>query len=128
MKPKLTLCVLAVALIALSFGAQAGPAARPFGEPLSSKEQAQAVPKGEKVAMACAKCKTVQVAEVDKKKSFLAWFEPNTKHVCPGCGGTWQYVNIAKGIRGGYTHTCSKCGDKSVYCCATKVGKRTPGM
>jgi len=82
---------------------------------------------GTKIAMSCAKCKTVQVAEVDKKKSFLAWFEPKTKHVCPGCGGTWQYVNIAKGIRGGYTHTCSKCGDKSVYCCATKVGERTPG-
>jgi hypothetical protein len=129
MKLKLIISVFGVALIASYSHAQTEPAARPFRQSLTSAEQAQAVPKGEKVAMACAKCKTVQVADVDKNKTFLGWFESNTKHLCPGCGGHWGYVVYGKSSRhGDYVHTCSKCGDKSVYCCATKAGKKTPGM
>jgi len=109
--------------------AQTGLQALPFTEPIRSVQQAQAVPKGAKVAMVCTKCKTVQVTDVDRQKSFLSWFEPKTKHVCSGCGGTWGYVVYGKGSRhGDYIHTCSKCGDKSVFCCATKGSKRTPGM
>jgi hypothetical protein len=108
---------------------QRGQPARSFNEPITSAEQAAAVPKGENVAMACSKCKTVQVAEVDREKSFLSWFKPKTKHVCPGCGGHWGYVVYGKGSRhGNYVHTCSKCGDKSVFCCATQPGRKTKGM
>ena len=129
MKLKLLLPIFAVALTASYAHAQTRLVMPPFTEPLRSVEQAKDVPKGEKIAMACAKCKTVQVAEVDKNKSFLGWFEPKTKHLCPGCGGHWGYVVYGKSSRhGDYVHTCSKCGDKSVYCCATKVGKKTPGM
>lgn len=129
MNVKLILSALAGALIALSLNAQTEPASRPFAQPLTSAQQAQAVPKGEKIAMACSKCKTIQVAQVDKERTFLSWFEPKTKHVCPGCGGHWGYVVYGKGSRhGDYVHTCSKCGDKSVYCCATKIGRRTPDM
>jgi hypothetical protein len=96
--------------------------------PIASREMATGLRPGAKIAMACTKCKTVQLRDVDKKGAFLAWFTPKTRHVCPGCGGTWQYVNVAKGTRGGYTHTCSKCGDKSIFCCATRLGKKTPGM
>ncbi len=131
MKPhtKVTLCVLGPAMFAAVASAQTAPRALPFTEPIRSAQQAQAVPKGAKVAMACSKCKTVQVADVDRQKGFLSWFEPKTKHVCPGCGGYWGYVVYGKGSRhGDYVHTCSKCGDKSVFCCATKGSKRTPGM
>ena len=126
---KITICGLAAAVfLTPALNAQAEPPARPFTEPITSAEQAKAVPKGEKVAMACSKCKTVQVPDVDRQKSFLSWFEPGTKHVCPGCGGTWGIVGSGKHFQGHYVHTCSKCGDKSMFCCATKPGKKTPGM
>ncbi len=129
-KNRLLVCMFVTALSLPAFPAQGGPWSKhwDFGVPITSREQAQGLKPGTKLAMSCVKCKTVQVMDVDKKGEFLAWFNPKTKHVCPGCGGTWQYVNAAKGTRGGYTHTCSKCGDKSMYCCATKPGKKTPGM
>jgi len=109
--------------------AQTAPRALPFTEPIRSAQQAQAVPKGAKVAMARSKCKTVQVADVDRQKGFLSWFEPKTKHVCPGCGGYWGYVVYGKGSRhGDYRHTCSKCGDTSMFCCSTQPGKKREGM
>ena len=123
----LSVCALAAALL-LPFEAHAKPPLYNYEFPIASREQATGLPPGAKIAMACTKCKTVQVREVDKKGGFLDWFTPGTKHICPGCGGTWQYVNAAKGTRGGYTHTCSKCGDNSMFCCATKAGKKTPGM
>ena len=125
---KLLVCAFATALGFLPFQAHAGIWSKwDFSVPVTSRQQAEALKPGTKLAMSCAKCKTVQVTDVDKKGEFLAWFTPKTKHVCPGCGGTWQYVNAAKGTRGGYTHTCSKCGDKSMFCCATKPGKKAPG-
>jgi len=86
--------------------AKTGLQAQPDTEQLRSAQQAKAVQKGAKVAMACTKCKTVQVTDVDRQKSFLSWFEPKTKHVCPGCGGYWGYVVYGKGSRhGDYIHT-----------------------
>ena len=114
---------------ALGLNAQAEPPPRSFSHPITSAEQATAMPMGEKVVMVCSKCKTIQLAEVEREKSFLRWFQPKTKHVCPGCGGHWGYVVYGKGSRhGDWVHTCSKCGDKSIFCCATTNGKRTPGM
>jgi hypothetical protein len=93
-------------------------------QPITTKDQVSALKPGSKVAMTCAKCKTVQIAEVDKKHGILGWFEPKTKHVCPGCGGYWGYVVYGKGSRhGDYVHTCSKCGSKSAFCCGTTGGK-----
>lgn len=94
---------------------------------ITSREQAQALKPGAKIAMVCMKCKSVQVRDVDKKGAFLAWFDPKVKHVCPGCGGHWGYVVYGKGQRHG-NWVCSKCGDKSMYCCATEPGKKTKGM
>jgi hypothetical protein len=118
---KLIIYAFAAALCSLPFQAHAGAWSKnwEFSVPVTSRQQAEGLKPGTKLAMSCVKCKTVQVRDADKEGAFLAWFTPKTKHVCPGCGGTWQYVNVAKGIRGGYTHTCSKCGDKSMYCCST---------
>ena len=97
--------------------------------PIVSREQAEGLKPGAKIAMSCTKCKTVQVREVDLNRGFLEWFTPNVKHVCPGCGGHWGWVAYGKGERhGNWIHTCSKCGDKSMYCCATEPGKKTKGM
>ena len=130
MKPQnqLLVCTLAAALCSVPFQAHAKSVLYDYKFPITTRQQAESLKPGTKLAMSCAKCKTVQVMDVDKKGEFLAWFTPKTKHVCPGCGGTWQYVNVAKGTRGGYTHTCSKCGDKSMYCCSTHPAEKTKGM
>jgi uncharacterized protein with PIN domain len=69
--------------------------------------------------MTCAKCKTVQVAEVDRKHGIAGWFQPKTKHLCPGCGGRIEVTTASvKGIQPArYVHTCSKCGSESAFCC-----------
>ena len=123
----LSVCALAAALL-LPFQAHAKSPLYNYEFPIASREQATGLPPGAKIAMACTKCKTVQVREVDKKGAFLDWFTPSVKHACPGCGGYYQYGYRRIGFRGPYVHTCSKCGDKSMFCCATKTGKKTPGM
>ena len=121
----LSVCALAAALL-LPFQAHAKPPLYNYEFPTASREQASGLPPGAKIAMACTKCKTVQVREVDKKGAFLDWFTPSVKHACPGCGGYYQYGYRRIGFRGPYVHTCSKCGDKSMFCCATKPGKKAP--
>ena len=49
------------------------------GHPVKSREEAERLPLGSQVTLACATCKTMWNTEVDKKKGFLAWFEPKTK-------------------------------------------------
>lgn len=97
--------------------------------PIVGREQAAGLKPGAKIAMACAKCKIVQMRDVDKKGAFLDWFTPSKKHTCPGCGGNFKIVFTFRGSRNGdWIHTCSKCGDKSMFCCATEPGKKTEGM
>ena len=99
-----------------------------ISNPILTEQQAQALPESSKVAMVCAKCKTVQLAT--EKKSFLTWFSPKTSHLCPGCGGYWVYTqHSVKGLeRAPYVHTCSKCGSGSVFCCSSSPSTKTPGM
>ena len=96
--------------------------------PVPSREMATGLPPGAKIAMACTNCKTVQVRDVDKKRAFLDWFTPGVKHACPGCGGYYQYGERRFGFRGPYIHVCSKCGDKSMFCCSTRPAQKTRGM
>lgn len=65
--------------------------------PIVSREQAEGLKPGAKIAMSCMKCRTVQVREVDKNRTFLEWFNPKVKHVCPACGGHWGTSFTAKG-------------------------------
>jgi hypothetical protein len=99
------------------------------GGPIKTRTEAQQLPIGSKVTLACAKCKTVWNTEVDQKKSFLAWFEPKTKHECPGCGGymtAFPIGNRAHALYGRYyTHTCSICGDNSAACYSNAPGHKT---
>ena len=133
MKPTLKLTVLlGIAMAAMNITALAGPGPGggwPAGFPTVVKSQEQAMacclPK-EKVALACKDCKTVTEKSGADKKGVAAWFAPDDKHNCSGCGGktTVKQVGAGKGpIVAEYTHVCSKCGDKSAFTCATHVKK-----
>jgi len=123
---------LALALAAGMFAtsAIAGPgvhSASDFPVKVTSKEQAMTCCTAKaKVAMACTSCKTLDVKEGNKdKKGIMSWFAPDSKHDCPGCGGkiTLRETGAGKGTAvAKYTHTCSKCGDKSAYVCTDHKG------
>jgi len=92
---------------------------------LRSQQQAANVPKVQMIAMVCGKCRTVLLSDAKTKKGFLGWFQPKTKHECPGCGGEFSMKDVPTGQGGRlaasqYIHTCSKCGDDSAFCCATR--------
>jgi len=97
-------------------------------KPVKTGEEAKQLPVGSQVSLACAKCETVWTTKVDQKKSFLAWFEPKTKHECPGCGGNMTVFTIGNpghGLKGRYyTHTCSICGANSAACSSNAPGHK----
>ena len=119
--------ILAVASTGLAAGTN-----KAVGHPVKSREEAERLPVGSKVTLACATCKTVWNTEVGKKKGFLAWFEPKTKHLCPGCGGyTTLFTNgnpVYRQLYGSYhtyyTHTCSICGANSAACYSNAPGHK----
>jgi hypothetical protein len=126
---KLTKLHLALAIGAGMFTTSAlagpGPGTWPTGFPTVVKSKAEAMacclPK-EKVALACKDCKTVTEKTGEEKKGIAAWFAPDSKHDCSGCGGKVVLKKVTPektGTAGVYTHTCSKCGDNSAYTCAT---------
>jgi hypothetical protein len=116
---------LALAVGLFTTSAIAGPGGHSpsdFPRHVTSKEEAVTCCTAKaKVAMACTSCKTLDVKEGEKDKStILSWFAPDSKHDCPGCGGkvTMSVAGSGKaGVNSEYTHTCSKCGDKSAYVC-----------
>lgn len=90
------------------------------------RAEAEKLPVGTKVALACKTCQARSVRTVDEKKKFLAWFDPKMKQKCEGCGGQMTLKKTSDG-KGGkaneYTHVCSKCGDMSAAVCAA-TGKK----
>ena len=118
-------------IVAVSTGLAAGiPQA--VGHPVKSREEAEQLLVGSKVTIACATCKTVWNTEVGKKKGFLAWFEPKTKHLCPGCGGYTTLFAIGNPVyrqlygsyHTYYTHTCSICGANYAACYSNAPGHK----
>ena len=60
---------------------------------------------------------------IDKKKSFLRFFNENDTHSCPNCVGQVTVKallgrNIKMANTTVYTHVCTKCGQNSAYTCA----------
>jgi hypothetical protein len=126
---RLRFMILATAAVLLPIQVPAKPPLYDYEFPITNRQQAAGLKPGVKLAMACTKCKTPQVRDVDKNGAFLDWFTPNKKDICPGCGGHWGYVVYGKGKRhGDWVHTCSKCGDRSMFCCSTEPSKKTTGM
>ena len=119
---KLTLAAAALASFTITANAgPSGPWPQQFPTRVTTKAQAESccVP-GARVALACKDCKTISEKGGEDKKGILSWFKPDSKHDCSGCGGkiTVKQVGAGKGPTiSEYTHTCSKCGDKSAYVC-----------
>jgi hypothetical protein len=117
---KLHLVALAAGIFTTS--AIAGPGGnspKDFPRKIATKEEAMecCVPKA-KVAIACTDCKALDVKGGEDKKGITAWFEPDSKHDCSGCGGK---ITVTQGEKKGatatYKHVCSKCGPDSAYVC-----------
>jgi hypothetical protein len=88
--------------------------------------------KGDAIAMACTKCKTVLYTTVDKPRArFLTSVErmQERRHYCPGCKSTITITGAGLNAKEEIKHTCGACGDDSVFCCATKPSSGpTKGM
>lgn len=91
---------------------------------LNRPEQAEELKKGDTVAMACSMCKNIAVVRVERirGREFLT---PGTKHGCAMCGGTVEITGQRVDKKVVVKHTCSKCGEGSAYCCATR--RKTKG-
>lgn len=104
------------------------------GQMLMMKEiktpaEADALKPGDSITMVCSKCKSVMLHNVTTEKGHIKVMTVGEKHMCPGCESTITVVGTGKGKHGAVTHSCQKCGDDSVFCCATKPGAgATHGM
>ena len=96
---------------------------------IDTPAQAEDLKPGDSIAMVCTMCKSVAVEHVNIEKGHIRTVTVGEKHLCPGCGGSMEVVGHGKGKHDVVTHTCSKCGDNSAFCCATKPGTGgTKGM
>ena len=83
---------------------------------------------GDKFVMVCSKCQTVMMHTVSKSKGRDIP-TMTAKHLCTGCNSTIETVGHGKAKTDKVMHTCSGCGDGSVFCGSTaKGGKPTQGM
>jgi hypothetical protein len=127
MKSLIKTFIVAGMLITSASATFAGPGAQYFTRRISTTKDAAAVTDNDKVAMACSKCKTITVFEpIASHKVFMR----NEKHACPGCRGEITVRMVGSDpANQTMTHSCSKCGDDSAYCCAMSPDNPpTPGM
>lgn len=92
-----------------------------FSSYIRQRGQAERLPVGTKVALACKTCQAHNIRTVDEKKTFLAWFDAKATQKCDGCGGKMKLKRTPSATD--YTHVCSKCGDNSAAVCAA-TGKK----
>ena len=92
---------------------------------IKTEAEAEALKPGDEIAMVCTKCKSVMIHRVETEKGNIKIMTVGEKHTCPGCNSTITVVGIGKGKHDEVKHTCEKCGDDSVFCCATKPGAGT---
>ena len=96
---------------------------------IKTQAEADALKPGDTMAMVCAKCKSVVVHNITTEKGHVKTMTVGEKHLCPGCNSTITVVRAGKDTLDKVKHTCEKCGEDSVFCCATRTGSApTPGM
>jgi len=81
------------------------------------------------ITMSCPECKTVKTItkkELGTKPGRGTIVQVGSTHKCPGCGN--KITTKSMGKETAFVHTCKECGEKTSYCCATKLGEKTPGM
>ena len=93
---------------------------------VTNRAQIEDLKPGDAVAMACAKCKCVMVQTVTTEKGHIQVMTVGSKHQCPGCGGTITTVESGDGKVDSVKHACEKCGNDSVFCCATSQAAGQP--
>ena len=114
--------VVSAAFLTTTYAGPSGPWPPHFPTRVTTMEQArQCCVPGAKVALACKDCKTVSEKGGEDSKGVLAWFKPDSKHDCSGCGGkiSVHQAGGGKSTHYSYQHTCSKCGKDSAYTCST---------
>ena len=100
-------------------------------KPITTRAEAEALKPGDVIAMACTKCKSIMVHNVTKERGQGAAkvMTVGEKHLCPGCNTYIETVGRGKGAKDEIRHVCEKCGEDSVFCCATEPGSgATKGM
>jgi hypothetical protein len=96
---------------------------------IKTPAQAEELKPGDSMVMVCGKCKSVMLHNVSTEKGHIQVMTVGEKHLCPGCDSTIEVVGTGKGKHDEVKHVCSKCGEDSVFCCATKPGAgATKGM
>jgi hypothetical protein len=96
---------------------------------IKTAAQVEALKPGDAIAMVCTKCKSSMIHTVTTEKGHIKVMTVGEKHTCPGCNSTITTVGMGKGKHDEVKHSCEKCGDDSVFCCATKPGAgATKGM
>lgn len=111
-------------------GITASPKERQFLNEIKTRKEDEALKPGDSIAMICAKCKSVMIHNVTTEKGHIKVMTVGEKHLCPGCNTYIKVVGGGKqGAKDEVKHVCEKCGDDSVFCCATKPGSGvTKGM
>ncbi len=110
-------------------GIAASPKVRQMLNEIKTREQAEALKPGDTIAMVCTKCKSVMVHNVTTEKGHIQVMTVGEKHLCPGCNTYITVVGVGHGAKNEVKHVCEKCGEDSVFCCATKPGSgSTKGM
>lgn len=86
---------------------------------LNRPEQALELRTGDTVAMACSMCKNIAVVRIEENRG-REFLTPGTRHGCSMCGGTIEITGQRMDKKEIVHHTCSRCGEDSAYCCATR--------
>ncbi|MBI2925219.1 MAG: hypothetical protein HYY24_05890 [Verrucomicrobia bacterium] len=96
---------------------------------LETRQELDALPARAQIGMACSKCKSIAITtkrQLTAKPGRGTVEGTMVVHQCPGCGGT---MTIRGDKQTALTHSCSKCGDDSAFCCATSPSEQpTKGM
>lgn len=116
---------VALAVTSTAIGAETrtgkGGAADLLSKPIRTVQDIEALKPGDTIAMACPKCKTVNVTHVTKEfKGNVTQGVPVQKHLCPGCENTFVLKGHGKAAKEIVVHKCKECGSKDAFCCVVK--------
>ncbi len=91
---------------------------------IATLAEVEALKPGDSIAMACSMCKNIMVQRVGQGHAHLKMMTIGHTHTCGVCKGTVAVVGTGKGQgkRQQVKHVCSKCGDDTMFVCATRVG------
>ena len=87
---------------------------------INTQAQAEALKKGDLIAMDCSMCKNVSLHHVTADKSHVKLLTVGEKHKCI-CGGEVTVAGTGKGKNKDeqLRHDCSTCGKDVMFVCAT---------